>query len=149
MAAPAAPASRPAGRTGSADLSGAYLDAGVPASEPVDVNGLPRAALLDALRLHAGMKGMPEAVKERIAALSPFDSVADMTSRVNASATSMRDRLGKAFLPFLRVTTPLCQPRVDFSPAGSLPGGVPASNVPEIARVTSSSVTGRSVGGVH
>ena len=53
---------------------------------------------------------MPASVKQRIAAERrerPFDSVADLQRRVNASATSMRDRLGKAYLPYLRASAPV------------------------------------------
>jgi len=128
-----------AAAAGHADLSGAALDAGETAAEPIDVNGLQHAALLSALLHDARLKGMPEPVMRRIAAerqQRPFDSVADMTRRVNASATSMRDRLGQTYLPFLRVSAPECQSRVLYSPTGSILGGVLAPTVPEIARVT-------------
>ena len=139
MAASAASAAIPAGRSGSVDESGVALDAGDPAAEPVDVNGLPDAALLSALMFHDSLKGMPVTVARRIATERkerPFDNSADMTRRVNASATSMRDRLGQTYLPFLRVSAPECQSRVLYSPTGSILGGVLAPTVPEIARVT-------------
>ena len=84
----------------------------------------------DALRMHAGLKGMPEAVKERIAAESPFDSVADMQMRVNASSKNIRDRLGKAYLPFLHVSAPACLPRGNIRSSGIILGGVGAPIAP-------------------
>ena len=143
----ARPAASSAGVSGSVDMNGVGLDASKPAAEPIDVNGLPCAALLQALIVNDNLKGMHETVKRRIAAerqVRPFDSVADLQRRVNASATKLNDRLGKAYLPYLRISAPVCLPRVSFSPTGSLLGGVPASTAPDIARATS-----RSAGGVH
>ena len=132
MAASAASAASPAGLSGSVDESGGALEAGEPSAEPIDVNGLPEAALLSALMFR--LKGMQATVARRIVAARrerPFDSVADLTRRVNASASSLHDRLGKTYLPFLRVSAPVCQQRVLFSPTGSILGGVQALRSPE------------------
>jgi hypothetical protein len=135
MAASAAAAASPAGLSGSADATGVAPGPGEPAAAPIDVNGLQRAALLDALRMHAGLKGMPEAVKERIAAESPFDSVADMQMRVNASSKNIRDRLGKAYLPFLHVSAPACLPRGNIRSSGIILGGVGAPIAPNTSAI--------------
>ena len=130
MAASAAAATSPACPQGFADASGVAPDLGEPAAAPIDVNGLPHATLLQALMANDNLMNMPASVKQRIAAESPFDSVADMQRRVNASSENIRDRLGKAYLPFLHVSAPACLPRGNIRSSGIILGGVRAPIAP-------------------
>lgn len=89
----------------------------------IDVNNLPRTQLRDALLTHVGLKGMRACVRERIEAQAPFDSAAEMQSRINRLASRLEERLSSKYLPIFFVSAPLCEPRGNTSSSGQLLGG--------------------------
>jgi len=96
-----------------------------PADGRVDVNGLPRAELHNALLIHDGLKYMHRSVLCRIESLRPFQDERDLKQRVNALAKGPNERLGPKHTPFLYVSAPACvfrQPG-DTGPSGRILGG--------------------------